>query len=213
MINIAEVPALRIMLMDDHLLFCEGIKEIIEKLLPNCVFSYCTNTKKAKEILDQQTHQFFLSDLLIPGEYTKEFISFCKATYPELSIIILSSITDINTIKECFALGINGYISKAVGHYELTTALQNVYNGDKYISTDLSGRVATSFFEAEKKNLTKKELEVLRLVAAGNTVNMIAETLLISPHTVMAHRRNIMGKLDLHSGAELVKYAFENKLF
>jgi DNA-binding NarL/FixJ family response regulator len=72
--------------------------------------------------------------------------------------------------------------------------------------------MTNSFFSTAQTDLTEKELEVLRLIAEGWKVNKIAEKLFLSPFTIMAHRRNIMKKLDLHSAAELVKYAYEHKL-
>jgi DNA-binding NarL/FixJ family response regulator len=149
---------------------------------------------------------------MIPGNDVKEFISFCKKQYPGLYIIIISSVTDIHTMKVLFAEGVNGYLSKAVNYSELKTALEKIYSGERYLSTDLTGKLATFFFEGEESKLTKKELEILRIVASGKTVKQTAEDLLISPSTVMAHRRSIMSKLDLHSAAELVKYAYANKL-
>ena len=101
---------------------------------------------------------------------------------------------------------------KSVSVYELNLALERTYAGDKYVSSDLNGKLANSFFVSEQTSLTLKELEVLRLIAEGYKVDKISEMLFISPYTVMAHRRNIMKKLDLHTAAELVKYAFLNNL-
>lgn len=212
MFDIADISPLKIMLIDDHLMFAQGITELLNKISPDNKISVFTSVEKAKLELAANDYQFILSDLMIPGSNVKEFVGYCTKKYPGVYIIIISSITEINTIKELLAEGVHGYLSKAVNYFELKIALEKVYQGERYISSDLSGKMATSYFEAEKTDLTKKELEILRMVAAGKTVIQTAEALLISPSTVMAHRRNIMAKLDLHSAAELVKYAFENKL-
>ncbi len=207
-----DIPDLSVILIDDHEIFCQGIAEIFKGMNSKCLFHYFTDIEKAKEDISKTKYQFLLCDLLIPNTDVKEFIRFCKKQYPDLFVIILSSLIDVNTIKEYFNLGINGFISKGVSYYELKLGLEKVYHGERYISSDLSSRLTYSFFSAEKTSLTPKELEVLRLIAAGRPVNAIAEILHSSPYTIMAHRRNIMKKLDLHSAAELVKYAFNNNL-
>lgn len=208
----ADIPTFKALLIDDHVLFGQGLRNLIKGMSPESEVTYNSNPDKAKEMLKTGGFEFLFSDLMIPGYNTKEFISYCRKNYPALIIIIISSTMDINSIKEYFGLGINGFISKNVDHYELKMALEKTWQGEKYISSDLSGRVANSFFAEEKDELTKKELEVLRLVAAGYTVDKTAGVLFVSPYTIMAHRRSIMKKLDLHSAAELVKYAFENNL-
>lgn len=207
-----DLPFFKALLIDDHILFAQSLAELIRAMAPASDINYMTSVEKIREELKANEYQFLLIDLLIPGVDTKEFISYCVKKYPTLIIIVISSVIDISKIKECFSIGIGAYLTKAISSYELKLALEKTYRGEKYISSDLSGRLASSFFSVEQNNLTTKELEVLRLVAAGNTVNQIAATLHSSPFTIMAHRRKIMKKLDLHSAAELVKYAFENNL-
>lgn len=207
-----EIPDLSVILIDAHEIFCQGIAEIFKGMSAESHFRYFTDIEKAKDEMSKKKYQFLLCDLLFPDTNVKKFISDCKKQYPDLFIIIVSSVIDVTTIKEYFSIGINGFISKGVSYYELKLGLEKVYHGDRYISSDLSSKLTYSYFSAQKINLTVKELEVLRLIAAGNPVNAIAKILHLSPYTIMAHRRNIMKKLDLHSAAELVKYAFENNL-
>jgi DNA-binding NarL/FixJ family response regulator len=207
-----DIPNLSVILIDDHEIFCQGIAEIFNNMNNKSHFRYFTDIEKAKEGMAKTKFQFLLCDLLIPGANVKKFIVDCRKQYPDLFVIIVSALIDVTTIKEYFNLGINGFISKGVSYYELKLGLEKVYHGERYISSDLSSRLTYSYFSAEKTNLTPKELEVLRLVAAGNTVNTIAKILNSSPYTIMAHRRNMMKKLDLHSASELVKYAFINNL-
>ncbi len=212
MVEITDITCLKIMLVDDHIMFSQGLTELLKKILTGAEIKVFSSTEKAKQELAVNEYHFLLSDMLMPGFNVKEFIAHCKKKHPSLNIIILSSVLEIQTIKEFLAVGIDGYLTKAVNAVEMKMALELIYNGEKYISSDISGKLATSFFEETKSSLTKKELEILRMVAAGNSVIQTAEKLFISPSTVMAHRRNIMTKLDLHSAAELVKYAYENKL-
>jgi DNA-binding NarL/FixJ family response regulator len=207
-----EIPATAIMIIDGQEIFCLGLKEFFRRTAPENHVSWFTNVEKAKTELNNKNYQFLLFDILIPDTDVKVFTQFCKANYPNLLLIIVSSVVDVNIMKECLNAGVNGFVSKAVTYAELKLMLETVYKGEKYISTELSNRVTSNFLYAEKRNLTGKELDIIRLIAAGDTVNLIAEKMYLSPYTIMSHRRNIMKKLDLHSAVELVKYAFKNNL-
>src|SRR5882757_3848210 len=175
MIELIDLPFFRGLLIDDHVLFGESLAELIRKMAPDCEITYFSSVDKVQVELATHEYQFLLIDLIMPAVNTKDFITQCIRKYPSLIIIIISSVIDISKIKECFGLGVKGYITKAVSIYELKMALEKTYQGEKYISSDLSGRLANSFFSNEENSLTSKELEVLRLVAGGNTVIKIAE--------------------------------------
>lgn len=209
-IDIGQVST---MLIDDHSLVAEGFKELLKKMLPdNCIIAMFDNIEKAKNEIQATHYDYVLTDLVMPGQDVSEFIKYLRKNYPELIIFIVSGVIDTNTVKECLLLGINGYISKGVSPDEIKLAFENTHNGRKYISSDISGRLASSFLSIEKTTLTKKEVEVLRLLAAGHSTKIIAEMLYISPITIMTHKRNLMSKLNLHSVVALVKYAYDNKI-
>ncbi|MBS1917909.1 MAG: response regulator transcription factor [Bacteroidetes bacterium] len=210
--NKIEVPEFNAIIIDDHVLFAQGFSELLKTMAPGCEIRLHSSVEKAKNDLKTGKYHYLFVDLLMPGVNTKEFVSSCRKEYPELIIIIISTIQEISKVREFFGIGINGYLSKAVSYFELKLALEKTYNGDKYVSSDINSRMTNSLFSAAQTDLTEKELEVLRLIAEGWKVNKIAESLFLSPFTIMAHRRNIMKKLDLHSAAELVKYAYEHKL-
>jgi DNA-binding NarL/FixJ family response regulator len=207
-----DLPPFKVLLIDDHKIFLQGLDALIKSMAPQADVYHVTSVDKAKAALLNEAFQFVLSDLAIPGDNVIEFLMYCKKKYPAIIIMVISSNLDISIVKQCFGIGVSSYLSKATNTYELKIAFEKTYIGDTYVSSDLSGKLATSLFISEKTGLTKKEIEILRLVAAGDTVDKMASKLLISPYTVMSHRRNIMSKLNLHSASELVKYAFENNL-
>lgn len=213
--NSIHIPDLRVLLLDDHEIFCQGLQELFFQLNGKPCLAYVTTVEKCKEALSANAYSFLLCDVLIPNSDTKSFISYCRSTYPDLLIIMISTVIDVSTMKDFFKLGVNGYLSKSINIRELKTAFENVSAGKKYISADLNSRFTSSqlFINlTDKKNLSKKELEIIRLTATGKTVVEMAKVLSISRHTVISHRRNIMKKLNLHSGIEIVKYAYENNL-
>ncbi|MGE9313227.1 LuxR C-terminal-related transcriptional regulator [Niabella sp. CJ426] len=208
-----DIPAVNILLLDDHSLVSEGLKALLMNMIPEGSTVETIDTiEKAKKTLRERPWQFVLTDLMMPGQQVPEFITYIRITYPEIIIIIVSSVLDTNTVRECLALGVHGYLSKGVGPDEIKLAFENTYKGRVYISSDLTGRFASSLFSLENTTLTKKELEVLRLLAAGHPTRTVAEMLYISPITVMTHKRKLMQKLNLHSVVALVKYAYDNHL-
>lgn len=208
-----EIPVVNILLIDDHPLVAEGLKELLKKMLPDgCIINVFNSIEKVKISLQKTHYDFALTDLVMPGQQVPDFITFMRSNYPDLIIMVISSSIDTNTIKECLSLGIKGYISKSINPDELKFAFENTYKGRKFISSDLSGRLASSVLAVENTALTKKELEVLRHLASGHTTKKVAEMLHVSPITIMTHKRNLMQKLNLHSVVGLVKYAYDNHL-
>lgn len=208
-----DIPASRLLLLDDHTLVVESFKELLIRILPaGCTIDSFTSVATASATLATQPYHFLLTDLVMPGENVKEFITSCRTQYPDMVIIVISTILDITSIKECLRMGVAGYLSKSVQHHEIRYALENTYHGRKYISNDLSDKLTNNFLEIENSVLTKKELEVVRMIAAGYSTKVAAEKLHISPITLMTHKRSILQKLGLHSSTELVKYAYDNHL-
>ncbi|RQO29839.1 hypothetical protein DBR32_14745 [Taibaiella sp. KBW10] len=208
-----NISGIHILLLDDHALVAEGLKQLLIKMLPDdCIINVFNEVEKAKKELQSIHYDYVITDLIMPGQNVPEFITYMRIHDPELIILVLSSIIDINSIKECLALGVNGYISKGTPPEEMKLAFENTHRGRKFISSDISGRLASSIFSIDNTTLTKRELEVLRLLATGHKTKTVAEILHVSPITIMTHKRNLMQKLQLHSVVGLVKYAYDNHL-
>ncbi|KAA0993506.1 LuxR C-terminal-related transcriptional regulator [Dyadobacter aurulentus] len=202
-----------ILLIDDHVLVAEGLRELLLRMLPPGsradVFS---SVEPAKEALLKCRYDYIFTDLNMPGQDVLGFITFCRKSHKDMIILVISSMMDSANIKACFTAGANGYLSKAIDPREIKLALEYTQIGRKYVSSDLIGRLADNVFNGNNTALTNKELEVLRLIAAGKRTKDVADLLFVSPITIMTHKRNIMKKLNLHSATELVKYVYENNL-
>jgi DNA-binding NarL/FixJ family response regulator len=207
-----STTSIQVLLLDDHLIFMQGFSTLLRKMYPDLIVNTATSIHIAKKLLEESNYHFLISDISIPGENTLEFVRYCQKEYSDLKIIMLSSSNDIGSIKSYFQAGISGYLGKAVDSEELILAIEKIMKGDKYVSSNISARLVTSFLTPEQPTLTKKELEIINMVSAGHSVAETSKILNISHFTVLGHRRNIMKKLNLHSAAELVKYAYENKL-
>jgi DNA-binding NarL/FixJ family response regulator len=207
-----KIRSYKAIIVDDHRMFAESFGEILKKISGFNIIDECYTIEEAQQKMLQQEYDYLFVDLLIPGSDTKEFITECLKLNDRLVIIVVSSVTDPFTIKELFGNGIHAFLSKSAGTNEIKTALEATLLGEKYVSTNLAGKLATAMFAKKNNKLTKKEIEVIRLVAQGLTIAEAAETLHLSTHTIVGHRRNIMQKLGIRSATEIVKYAYENKL-
>ena len=120
----SNVPYGRIMILDDHELFGQALRVMLQQMFPDAEINYFNLPETAKKELHLRDYQFLLIDLLIPETNVYDFISFCTATYSKLNIIVVSSTTDHNAVKRCIELGANGYLSKSTSANELRMALE-----------------------------------------------------------------------------------------
>ena len=146
-----------------------------------------------------------------------------KSDYPKLRIVIVTKYNDTKFVRECLQVhNVAGYILKSSGLTELLEGLTHVARGHLFMSKSIQLYPKDGIEEAEvnpfeesflaKYNLTKRELEILSLVAQAKSNAEIADGLFISPQTVGAHRKNIMRKLNISTTAGLVRFAIENQL-
>ncbi len=200
-------------LVDDHKMFAETFSEYLKKKVTSFnIIHQCNSVAAAKQKMQELQYDFLFVDVTIPGDDTKEFMSYCQTEYPGIIILVVSSTTDLYVIRDLFDIGVNGFLSKAAGTEEIQLAIENTLAGEKYISAGLAGKLATFTYTKSQNILTKKEQEVLLLVAKGLTIAEAADTLFVSQHTIIGHRRSIMQKLNLRSATEMVKYAYDNKM-
>ena len=208
-----DIPTINILLLEDHSLVAEGFRQLLIKMLPDdCIINILQDLNKAKREIESSHYDYVITDLIMPGQNVLDFICYLRPKYPELLIMVISSVIDTNTVRSCLSLGINGYISKGTPPEEIKFAFENTYGGRKFISSDLSGRLAGSVLSIDNSTLTKRELEVLRLLAAGHKTKTVAEMLYVSPITIMTHKRSLMYKLNVNSVVGLVKYAYDNHI-
>lgn len=206
------MPSFNALVLDDHKMFVESFAELLKKVASFASVDLAYTVSSAKELLQKKKYDYLFMDLMIPGDDPSLFIAYCRAQFSQINIIVISSTSDPVLIKRLLGLGIDAFVSKTTGSEELKTAIERTWAGEKYISTDMSTRLASVSFIESKVHLTKKELEVMRNVAQGYTIAEMAKLMHLSPHTVISHRRAIMQKLGLRSATEIVRYAYENKI-
>ena len=221
---------LKLVVTDDHHIFIEGLKVVLgrnEKIKFNIIAEAHTGNGLLKMIGGLQP-DLLLLDLSLPDMDGIEVLSHLKAAGVNFRILVLSMYDEPKVIRAAFKAGADGYVLKNSPASELFHAINKVMEGDTYLSVGLSltnqsgmnsrfmqnGKLAPSYDDriVKKFNLTKRELEVLKLVGQALTNKEIAGELYISDQTVSVHRKNIMRKLHVNTTASLIKIAFEHNL-
>lgn len=208
---------IKVLLVDDHKVLLDGLSFIVESDKELEEVGVCLNGKEAINFLDKNTVDVVVLDLNMPEMNGFETAKKIEQQYPEIKILILTTFHDIETVIKATKTNISGYILKNKAMDDLIFAIKKVYNGQKYFDHEITEVLidnlnhSLSTLEIKKTILTKREKEILILIAKGNTTLQISKMLSISPSTVETHRRNLIEKIGVKGGSKgLVRYAFEN---
>jgi DNA-binding NarL/FixJ family response regulator len=202
------MDAYTIILADDHAMFREGVRKIIERIEGAIISGEVNDGLELLELLKRSSPNLVILDISMPNLRGLEAIREIKKTYSQVKVLVLTMHKKKEFLRQALRDGADGFLLKEDAGSELIRAVQTVRNGGKYLSPLLSSVLTSLAVEEDKTEvLTMREREVLKLLAEGKRAKEIAAALYISPHTVRRHRSNIMEKLDIKSLADLVKYA------
>jgi len=209
------VSPYRIVLADDHVMFRQGIKNILEKDKGLEVIGEAGDGLKLLELLNKATPDMIILDISMPNLRGIEATREIKMILPEVKVLILSMHKDKEFVYSAISAGAEGYLLKEDADTELFAAIEKIRQEGRYISPLLLGDLTDELFQTRQKGqltpqdepLTTREREVLKLIAEGTSNKEIADLLFISVRTIENHRANIMRKLNIKSTANLIKYA------
>jgi DNA-binding NarL/FixJ family response regulator len=207
----ATTAAIRVLLCDDHALVRSGLRRLLESEPRFEVVGEAADAEEAVAFVGHEQPDVLLLDIVMPGRTGIEAIPDLIAASPETRILVLSMQDDPSYVRQAFAAGANGYLLKEAADAELVQAIEDVAAGHRYVHPAIGARLAAAeasgFDGAAADPLSKREHEVLHLLALGHTNQEIAKQLFISVRTAETHRARIMQKLRLSTRAELVRYA------
>jgi DNA-binding NarL/FixJ family response regulator len=205
----------RIVLADDHVMFREGIKNILERDNGLEVIGEVGDGLTLLELLKKVTPDMVILDISMPNIRGIEATREIKMISPDVKVLILTMHNDKEYVYHAISAGAEGYLLKEDAHTELFAAIEKIQQGDRYLSPLLLDELPDILFQMNQKGrlfpkdepLTTREREVIKLIAEGQSNKDIADRLFVSVRTVEHHRAHIMRKLNINSTANLVKYA------
>lgn len=211
---------IHILLADDHTILRAGLKMMLNAQPDMEVVGEAHDGRQAIQETQRLQPDIVLMDITMPDMNGIVATRQIKKLVPDVKVLVLTMHENDEYVFQALRAGASGYMLKEAADTELITALHVVQSGQFYLSPtaqsvmvgDYLQRVRTGEERDSYSNLTEREREILKLVAEGYTNNQIAEQLVISPKTVDTHRTHVMDKLNLHSRAELVKYAMRRGL-
>jgi DNA-binding NarL/FixJ family response regulator len=207
----------RILLVDDHQLVREGLRAILERHDAFSVVGEAGSGREAVQLAQEVRPDVVVMDVAMADLNGIEATRQIRSLLPDAKVVVLSSYSDRRYVKAVLGAGACGYVLKANACDQLEQAVAAASRGLKYLCAEVTGQMIESALERDGVGsvyelLGAREREVLQLLAEGLSSSQIARRLFVSTSTVETHRRNIMRKLNLHSVAELTKYAIREGL-
>ena len=208
---------IRVLLADDHAVLREGLRSLLNLQDDIEVVGEACDGQAALEMVRQLHPDVVVMDIAMPVMDGLEATRRLKQEHAETRVLILTQHDNREYVFSLLQAGAAGYVLKKSGGAEVAMAIRSVFREGAFLPPGIAREVMDRYIqrtpeETGRPRLTEREKEVLRLIAEGKSSKEIAEMLCLSVKTVMAHRTNIMEKLDIHSRTELVKYAIRQGL-
>ena len=211
---------IRILLADDHTLFRQGVRTLLNSEPDMEVVGEASNGGDATDRAAETRPDVILMDISMPGPSSFEATRQIRRNRPETKVLFLTMYDDEDYLVEGMEVGASGYVLKDSPMNQLVGAIRDVHRGGSYLSPRMLSQLVDDFrMRMQTGNplprfatLTAREKEVLKMLAEGDSVKEIAGRLNLSVKTIEAHKFNLMRKLDIHNKAQLVQYAIQKKI-
>lgn len=208
---------MKIIIADDHALIRKGLKEILQQVEGLVLLDEAQNGSELLLKLSQKDYDIIILDISMPGKSGLDVLKDIRRIKPDIPVLILSVYPEEQYAIRVLKSGASGYLTKDSAPDELVNAIKKIVNGGKYISSSLAEILATEVksggvINMLHENLSDREFQVMKMLAAGKTVKEISEELFLSPKTVSTYRTRIYEKMKFSSKSELTGYAIKNGL-
>jgi DNA-binding NarL/FixJ family response regulator len=207
---------IKILITDDHSIVREGIKALLSGIEDFLIVGEAENGKESIEQIRVLSPDIVIMDISMPVMSGIEAIKIIKNDFPQVGTLVLTIHHEEEYVEQIFKSGANGCVYKSAGKTEFELAIRTIIKGENYFCSGLSNVLMQGYFNKKEnqkltsKNenlLTKRELEIIKLIAEEYTNQEMAGKLFISVRTVETHRNNMMKKLNINSTLALIKYA------
>lgn len=210
-------PGPSVLLVDDHALFRNGVRSLIERDLGARITAECDSSEQALAAIGHEAPAIAMLDISLRGEDGVELARrICSTPGNQVRCIMLSMHLSADYVMRAFDAGASGYVVKDAGPAELISAIRAVLAGQRYVSPSASGALLDGLAGRDPGalhlSLSSRQLQVLRMVANGKSTKLIARELGLSTKTVDAHRYQVSQRLQVHDVAGMVRYAIRHGL-
>ena len=203
---------INILIVDDHPVVSEGLKTLLKDIYFVNVAGSCIDADEARAFLEQNEVDIILMDINLPDTNGMDLCLEVKKKYKNTRVIALSNYSERSMINKMIENGASGYLLKNAGSKELLDAINNVLEGKHYFSDEVTKKLLEPSRATILPKLTRREKEILQMIAEGEPSSVIADKLFISLLTVETHRRNIIQKFQAGNMFSVLKLAIENKI-
>lgn len=203
---------IRLAIAEDHQSLIDGIKLLLEYEDGISIVGTANDGEQLIEIVKRKQPNVVLTDIRMPKMDGITVTKLIKEANPKIKILAFTMFDQIDAIEQMMNAGASGYILKNSSLEEVLNAIQTVYNGETYFDANIdTNTLGTNNKSAKKGLLTKRQIQILDLIAQGKTSREIAEILFIGVHTVDTHRKNMVRIIGLKGKGELMRYALDKK--
>lgn len=207
---------IRVLVADDHAILREGLKQILAKSGDLVVAGEAADGNVLLTMVREQKWDVLVTDMSMPGRNGIELIRMVKEARPDLPVLVLSMYGEDQFAVRAIRAGASGYLTKESASEHLVSAIRKIAAGGVHVSPE----VAQVLFQSVRGDkaalphmlLSDREMQVLGMIAGGQSISDIARQLSLSPKTISTHKTRILEKMGMHNQAELIRYAIEHKL-
>jgi DNA-binding NarL/FixJ family response regulator len=205
----------RILLVDDHAVVRQGLKQILTESIPEVEFGDAASGEEALRKARSGAWDVIILDISLPGKSGLEALKDLRQSHPRIPVLVLSMHPEEQFAVRALKAGAAGYVTKRTAAKDLTAAVKKLLVGGRYISDSLAERLAVEIQAGSgnpHERLSDREYQVFRMLAIGKTVKEIGEELSLTPQTVSTHRARILEKMGMETNADLTQYAIQSRL-
>jgi len=207
---------LKILVVDDHTIVREGLKQILSEVPDIIVAGEASDGNQALNQVYKGDYDLVLLDIAMPGIRGLDVLKQLKTEKPDLPILMLSMYPEEQYAVRTLKAGASGYLTKESAPEELIAAIRKVCAGGKYVTSSLAEKLAlyleTDFEKSAHELLSDREYQVVLMIASGKTVSQIATELSLSVKTISTNRSRALTKMGMKTNAELTYYAIKHGL-
>ena len=203
-----------ILIVEDHPLFKEGIANLLQGMDTRFHITTANDGKEALEVLAKALVDLVITDIAMPRMNGVELSNHIKEDYPQVKLLVISVYANKTTLIQLMQIGANGFIKKDTERETVIDAIQCILQGGNFFPEEVTKEFMEekhpkTLIDGPLTQLTKREIEILKLITKEYTTHEVASTLFISQHTVETHRKNMLRKLEVKNTIGLVKRAME----